>query len=301
MKHALLVVVLLIACAPFEDPAPPAVLRDRVTVPVFSPPAGFERLRFGLVPYLAPDTISAAHQRLASYLSKTLSVPVDVVVGDSYSDAIERVSRGEFDLVELSPYAYAKASARTKLRCLAQCIADGSATASGYIFVRDDSPRRTLGDLKGASVAFVDPASTSGYLYARKLLKEHGVDFKADLTHTEFLGNHEAVLLAVRDGRFDAGATFQGAFAELRRSKNVDPLTFRVIGKTPRTPRDIFCVSDTVPEVVAEAITRALLALDGRERAGREILGPLNLNGFRPADDAAYDGVRKVAVEIEAE
>jgi phosphonate transport system substrate-binding protein len=301
MRHVLLLVLAVGACAPFEDPAPPPALRDRVTVPVFAPPAGFERLRFGVVPYFAPDTISAAHQRLASYLSKTLSVPVDVVVGGSYSDSIERVARGEFDLVELSPYAYAKASARAKLRCLAQSIADGSATASGYIFVRDDSPRRTLADLKGASVAFVDPASTSGYLYARKLLKDQGIDFKTDLGRTEFLGNHESVLLAVRDGRFDAGATFQGAFAELRRSKNVDPLTFRVIGKTPRTPRDIFCVREAVPEVVAEAITRALLALDGRERAGREILGPLSLNGFRPADDAAYDNVRKVALEIEAE
>lgn len=296
--------VLLIAvtaCAPFDDPAPPATPRPRVSVPVFAPPAGFERLRFGLVPFLAKDTISAAHQRLASYLSRTLTVPVDVAVADSYSDAIERMVRGEYDLVELSPYAYAKASARVKLKCLAQTIADGSTTASGYIFVREDSPRRTMAELKGATFAFVDPVSTSGYLYARKLLKDNGLDFKTDLGRTEFLGNHEAVLLGVRDGRFDAGATYQGAFAALKRAKGVDPLTFRVIGKTPRTPRDILCVREDVPDVVAEAITRALLALDGRERAGREILGPLNLNGFRAADDHAYDEIRKVAAELEAE
>jgi len=41
-----------------------------------------------------------------------------------------------------------------------------------------------------------------------------------------------------------------------------------------------------------------MMALTGRDRAGREILGPLNLNGFVPANDKAYDEVRAVAAEL---
>lgn len=291
-------VVVLAACVPFEQRSPPSPPRVHPTLPAFHPPAGFERVRFGLVPFLSSHTISAAHAHLADYLSGALSVPVEVVVGDSYGDAIDRLVRGEFDLVELSPYTYAVATARVKLKCLVQSIADGSVTTSGYIFVREDSPRRTIGDLKGATFAFVDPMSTSGFLLARKLLSDNGIDYKTDLSRVEFAGNHEAVLLAVMEGRVDAGATYQGAFAALKRSRGVDPLTFRVIAKSARTPRDILCARADLPDEVTEGMTRALLAIDGRERAGREILGPLNLNGFQRADDSAYDEVRKIAAEF---
>jgi phosphate/phosphite/phosphonate ABC transporter binding protein len=290
--------MLVVGCAPSEDRSAPVTPRSRPSMPVFAAPVGFERVRFGLVPFLSSGTISAAHGQLAAYLSRALTVPVDVVVGDSYTDAIDRLARGEFELVELSPYAYALATQRVKLKCLVQSIADGSVTTSGYIFVREDSPRRTVADLKGATFAFVDPVSTSGYLFARKILKDNGIDYRKDLARTEFAGNHEAVLLAVMEGRVDAGATYQGAFAALKRSKGVDPLTFRIIAKSSRTPRDILCARADVPDAVVEAMTRALLALDGRSRAGREILGPLNLNGFQPADDSAYDEVRRVAAEL---
>lgn len=291
-------VVALGACQAPPERSPPAAPRAKPSRPVFTPPSGFERLRFGLIPFLAPGTMSEAHQKLGEYLSKTLGVPVEILVGDSYGDSVDRLARGEYDLVELSPLAYATATERVQLKCLVQAIADGAATASGYIFVRDDSSRKTLEDLRGGTMAFVDPMSTSGYLYPRKLLADRGLDPEKDFARVEFLGNHEAVLLAVMEGRVDAGATYQGAFSALKRSKGIDPLTFRVVAKTLRTPRDAFCVRPEVPDEVAEAIKQSLLALTGRDRAGREILGPLAINGFREADDAAYDEVRRIAKEL---
>ena len=300
-ERARLVAILVLSLLSCTEPPmvqPPPTRRVAPTPVVFSPPSGFTKLRFGLVPFLSAETMTASHKRMADHLAKSLSVPVELIVGDSYGDAIDRLQRGEFDLVELSPLAYAEASGRMKLRCVVQTIADGSATASGYIFVRDDSPRRTVEDLKGASFGFVDPMSTSGSLMAKKLLKDKGFDLERDLGKTEYLGNHEAVLLAVMEGRVDAGATYQGSFGALRRSKGVDPLTFRVIAKTPRTPRDIFCVRPDLPTEISDAITASLMPLSGRDRAGREILGPLNLNGFQPANDSAYDLVRAVAAEL---
>ena len=298
MRILIALSLLLVSCAEPEMVQPPPVKRVVPAPVVFSPPAGFTRLRFGLVPFLAADTMRASHKRLADHLAKTLSVEVELIVADSYSDAIDRLQRGEFDLVELSPLVYAEASGKMKLTCILQTIADGSATASGYIFVRDDSPRRTIEDLKGASFGFVDPMSTSGSLMAKKLLKDKGFDLDRDFGKTEYLGNHEAVLQAVLEGRVDAGATYQGSFGALRRSKGIDPLSFRVIAKTPRTPRDIFCVRPDLPEEISSAITAAMMPLSGRDRAGREILGPLSLNGFQPAHDEAYNLVREVAAEL---
>ncbi len=252
----------------------------------------------GLVPFLSKDTMLAANQKLAEYLSRALSVPVEVIVADDYGDAVERLARGEFELVMLSPLSYVEAAERVKLNCLVQTIADGSATASGYIFVREDSPRQTLEDLKGASFGFVDPMSTSGSLLAKKIFKERGLDVKRDFSRAEYLGNHEAVVLAVLDGRVEAGATYQGAFASLKRTHGVDPLSLRIIAKTPRTPRDILCLREEVPKEVGEAISAALLVLSGRDRAGREILAPMVLNGFQPANVEDYEPIRAAAREF---
>lgn len=297
-RLALAAAFALCACTEVEDVVADPAPRITPALPVFSPPSGFTKLRLGLVPFLSKETIAASHHRLADHLSKTLSVPVELVVADSYADAIDRMERGEFDLVELSPLVYVDATKRLKLKCLVQTIADGSATASGYIFVRDDSPRRTIEDLKGGSFAFVDPMSTSGSVLPKKVLRDKGLDWSKDFSRTEYLGNHEAVLLAVLEGRADAGATYQGSFGALRRSKGIDPLSFRVIAKTPRTPRDIFCVNPDMSTEISDAISASMLSLTGRDRAGREILGPLNLNGFRPADDRNYDELRAIAAEI---
>ncbi len=296
--RALLLLLAFTACQePEVKPAPPT---RKVGVPLqrFSPPAGFTKLRLGLVPFLSKETIAAANEKLAAYLSKVLSVPVEPIVADNYGDAVDRLERGEFDLVVLSPLSYVEASRRMKLNCLVQTIADGSDSASGYIFVRDDSPRRTLEDLKGASFGFVDPMSTSGSLLPKKLLRDNGWDLDKDLGTVEYLGDHEAVLLAVLEGRVEVGATYQGAFNALRKAHGVDPLSFRVVAKTPRTPRDIFCARTEVPREVTEELTAALLELSGRDRAGREILGPLNLNGFTPADTGRYELIRTVAMEL---
>jgi phosphonate transport system substrate-binding protein len=291
----LLGLVMLAACQAFDDRSPPAPIRARPSLPVFSPPRGFERLRFGVVPWLPAEELVQSHQRLAAYLSKSLGVPVEVQVAPSYTQAVEHVVAGDYDLVELSASAYVAAAGRAALGCLAQSIADGSVTTPGYLVVRDDTSRRQVKDLKGASMGFVDQLSTTGYLQARELIRTQGIDLERDLRRVEFFGNHEAVLLAVRDGRIDVGATFQGALNALKRYRGVDPLTFRIIAKAQRAPRDIFCVREGLPADVAEALTQALLALDGRERAGREILGPLDLNGFQAVDLHLYEEVRSLS------
>jgi ABC-type phosphate/phosphonate transport system substrate-binding protein len=95
----LLGLVGLLSCSEPPPVQPPPRLRAGLPTAVFSPPAGFTKLRFGLVPFLSAPTMIAAHKRLTDHLAKSLSVPVEVTVGDSYGDSIDRMQRGEFDLV----------------------------------------------------------------------------------------------------------------------------------------------------------------------------------------------------------
>ena len=47
-----------------------------------------------------------------------------------------------------------------------------------------------------------------------------------------------------------------------------------------------------------DALVRVFLSLSAREQKGREILAPLNMNGFFPANDHLYDGVRAAAAAV---
>lgn len=295
-----LLVFALGACTQSIEPAP---VKPRHVLPrqtTFTAPPGFTRLRMLVPPVLARESLEKSYARLNDYLSRALGVPVELVIADSYEDVVVRTRAGDFDVVMLSPHTYALAVESRPLPCLVQMIGDGSATAAGYIVVREDSPIRTLADLPGARFGFVDRASTSGFIYAVKVMLDSGIDPRKHLQSMEFLGNHEAVLLAVLEGRVDAGATYQGSLSSLKRSREIDPLSFRIIAKTERTPRDILCARPGLPESVREELRRLLMVLTVRDRVGRELLTPMSVNGFQPPDDAAYDGVRKVAAEIQA-
>ncbi|MDP3237196.1 MAG: phosphate/phosphite/phosphonate ABC transporter substrate-binding protein [Myxococcales bacterium] len=300
MRGLALGLLVLASCAQPIAPAPVRPRQAPVRQSIFAAPAGFTRLRMLVPPVLERESLEKSYAKLVDYLSRQLGVPVELVIGESYEDVVAKTAAGDFDVVMLSPYTYALAHEQRPLPCLVQMIGDGSATSAGYIVVREDSPIRSVADLPGARFGFVDRASTSGYIYAVKAMLDQGIDPKKHLGPIEFLGNHEAVLLAVLEGRIDAGATYQGSLVSLKRSKDIDPLSFRIIAKTERTPRDILCARPELPEVVRTEIQRLLMVLTVRDRVGRELLSPMSVNGFQPPDDAAYDGVRKVAAEVGA-
>jgi phosphate/phosphite/phosphonate ABC transporter binding protein len=287
-------------CAGCQAPAPPPRVREVEPPPAadFVPPEGFTRLRISFTPYLEPEKLVRSHQPLAEYLSAQLRVPVEITPADSYDHVGQLMREGKVDLGSFSPLSYVRARRQDPgMIPVVNFIAEGSATSAGYIVVRAGSGLDSLEALRGRSFAWVDPSSTSGYLFPRALMRQRGISPDAFFSRTAFLGNHEAALLAVHRGEFDATATYQGALPALRRSQGVDPLDFRIVAKTLRSPKDLFCARAGLPDAVVVQIRRALLAVSVRTEQGRRLLGPLQANGFILADEALYDEVREVEEE----
>jgi phosphonate transport system substrate-binding protein len=279
-------------------PTPPKLISKEAEQPPLPP--SVEKLRIGLVPITNPEALERNWSKLVGYLSARLKVPVELVMGADYDDAGKKLAANEVDLVAFSPYAYVRAGRHQKLTPLVTVVADGSQTAGSYILVRQDSKRQTFEDLKGASFGYVDKASTSGYLYPVKLMLDRGWDPKTAFSRTEFFGNHEAVLLAIHDGKVDAGATYFGAMKQLKEHRGIDPLSFRVVAKTERTPHDVIAMRADADERIGKAVIAALMRLSVRDEEGRELLTPLDMNGFYPAEEKLYDRVRAVSEEVEA-
>lgn len=303
-RGGLSIVLAAVALCACEAPRPVAPPRQAEPGPAedFRPPPGFTRLTISTTPYLDPDRLHDSFEPLAAYLKAKLQIDeVEIVTAKSYAHLGELMREGRVDIGSFSPLSFVRARREDRsMQPLVSFISDGSATSAGYVVVKTDGPLRTLEDLQKRSFAYVDPSSTTGFLYPQVLMRSKGINPDSYFSRTEFTGNHEASLLAVFEGKVDGAAIYQGALRALQRNRGIDPLNFRIVAKTMRTPKDIFCARAGLPPEVVTQIRRALLALSVRTGEGRRILTPMDVNGFIPADPSLYDAVGEVDAQFTA-
>ena len=150
-----------------------------------------------------------AYQRL---LSDTFKVPVKVFLAADYSGVIQGLAAGQLDMAGMGSASYATAWRESggKVEPLLTLVQDdGSDSYRSVLVVRADSGITGLAGLRGKSVAWADPQSTSGYLIPRYELRQQGIDPESGryFAKTAFAGGHEQGVIAVLHGQFDASAT----------------------------------------------------------------------------------------------
>lgn len=206
---------------------------------------------------------------------------IDVRIFPTYSEANSALVAGEVDFVRFGPASYVVAKQRNPdLILLAMEGHEGKKHFSGVIIVRDDSPIRTLADLRGKKIAFGDPTSTTGrYLSQGELIKA-GVLAK-DLAAYDYLGRHDKVVFAVASGAYDAGATNEGTFDKYAREKGL-----RELLRYP-CPTQAWIARSGLDAKTVNALRETLLAMKGPG------LGYIDRNGFQAASDSDYDELRK--------
>ncbi|MCP4869658.1 MAG: phosphate/phosphite/phosphonate ABC transporter substrate-binding protein [Proteobacteria bacterium] len=262
--------------------------------------AGISEIRWGLVPYIDADVVNEPYQAIVGHAEARLGVPMSIVVGEDYGAVRQAAVDGSVDIAVLPPYTYVSARAIDDgLYAFATHIAEGSPTYGAYIVVRDDAGVRDVADLRGRSFGFVDPLSTSGWLFPADRLLEAGLHPLRDVRPT-FVGAHDDVLDAVIAGELDAGACYSGAIVEAR-GRNPGASRLRVVAKSRRIPYEAYSARSGFPPIAAEAIGRLLAEISSRTPQGRERLASsLAINGFLPVQDDHYDVVRDVDERVRA-
>ncbi len=114
----------------------------------------------------------------------------------------------------------------------------------GVIFTRADHLRITgLRDLAGGSMVAVDRESLGGFQMAWGELAELGIDPWRDLARLEFAGTHDAVVLAVERGNYDAGTVRTDILEQMQAEGTIDLDDFRILN--PRSDPDFPFVHST--------------------------------------------------------
>jgi phosphonate transport system substrate-binding protein len=220
-------------------------------------------------------------------------------VASDYAGVVEALRSRRVDLAFVHPVGYVLANREAGCQILVRDVWQGRVAYTAKFFVRKGSGIERLEDLRGRTIAFVDPASSSGYIYPMVLLMKSGLvrdrDPKTFFKEALFAGTHEAALHSVVHGRVDAAASFDKApDLHLKDPALIARLTW--VAETPEIPEAGICARPGLPPEPLARVRRALLAIKAPEHAG--LLKQLyDIDGFVEASDQDYQPVRD-AVEL---
>lgn len=256
-----------------------------------------EILRLGLVPFETGEELLRDIQPLLDVIEKGMAMEVRPTVAADYTGVVEAFKNKQLDVAFLSPASYVLAKQEANVRIIVKSQRNGSPYYYGAIIVRDDSPIREIKDLKGKQFSFGDPISTTGHIFARKLMLEAQLNPDTDLDKVIYSGSHDATILAVLNKKVDAGATYaddnQGkSNAWSRFLKAEDAKKIRVLKYTEPIPSDSICVSQEFPEEQTQRLQKTILDYS-QSPEGKALIKKLyHFDGYVAANDADYQSIR---------
>ena len=246
-------------------------------------------LRIGVHPYLPELFIKQRFMPLVKYLSRLLERPVVLSVSPDYRSHIQRIAAGELDIAYMGPASYVKlVDEFGPFPLIARQLVLGEPVFNGVLIIRADANIGSVEELRGQTFAFGDPSSTMSHLLPRYVLLQAGIGLD-DLGGHDFVGNHQAVALAVLRGDFDAGAVKQEVFASYRRRG------LQLLALTPSISEHLFVATKAMPEAELEELQQLFFGLDD-SGPGRKVLRSIkrSVTGMGPVTDADYDTLRAI-------
>jgi len=178
---------------------------------------GVRELRIGL---LSDENQADRLARTRGYrdlLSAHFGVPARIFEAADYSGVMQGFAARQLEISNMGALVYARIRLDTNgnIEPLVVALAeDGSASYHAMMYVRSDTNIRRLDDMRGRSLAWADPNSTSGFLVPRSELREAGINIDSYFSRTGFAGGHEQAIVAVLNRQYDAGVTASSALGE---------------------------------------------------------------------------------------
>jgi len=251
-------------------------------------------LHLVLTPSQKPTDLMLAGEAFGAALGKLVGVPIRVTVASDYAAVVEALRNRTADLAFVHPAGYVLANREAKAMIVAKDQWHGNTSYTSRVYVRKELGIKTLEELRGKTIAFVDPSSTSGYVYPMVMLIEKGLvrnkDPKTFFKDFVFSGSHDAGLQALLNGHVDAFASFDQAREQyLKDPAQRERLTW--VAESAPIPEGGICARDGLDPALFAKVRTALLSMKGP--AYTPILNKLyDIDGFEPAEDREYEPVR---------
>lgn len=260
-----------------------------------------DTLVMGFVPLVDADKLVESLEPLSEMLTESMGREVKEFTATNYVGVVEGLGSGQVDFGIIPPFAYALANKESGAEVILTALDDKG--TSGYysvILTRNDSGIESLEDLRGKNIAFVDPSSTSGYLFPGALLIENGIDLENDITY-QYSGGHDKSLQLLLNGDVDAIATFEHILTRYEEEFPGASEEIKEIAKTELIPGVSVTVSADMDEETKAKLKETLLGLDQMPGAKELMADLFNIHGFAETSAYDYEVIRKTAEVMDVE
>lgn len=203
-------------------------------------------------------------------MSEYIGIEVEEMEGADYAVGIEALKSEKLDIMLVSPMSYYQAKERANIEPLVTTTSMGNEPyKTAFITHADNKDINDLSDLKDKTFAFVDPASSSGYMYPKaKLVTELDLDpeqlenpgyfFKT----VAYSGKHDTSLMGVTMGDYDAAAVAKQTIRSLDEAGIIDADDVKVIGETDEIPNAAYIMRENLPTDLKAKIKEFYLQYD---------------------------------------
>ncbi|MBF4630968.1 phosphate/phosphite/phosphonate ABC transporter substrate-binding protein [Clavibacter michiganensis subsp. phaseoli] len=268
-------------------------------------------LVFGAVPDQAGS--DSNNKPLEDYIAKETGLAVEYYPTADYTALIAAAVAGKVDLMSSGALQYVMATNKgAEIEPVAATLTSAEVTDPGYYseaIVPKGSSITDLAGAKGKTVCFVDPNSTSGFLFGLQQLQKAGLGVDSSGTDANgnptfadftpyFAGAHDKSAQAVASGQCDVGFAEDSVAEPLAASGQVT-----VIGKA-YVPGGPLSISSTLPADVKAKLTAALQGAtpDAIQAAGITLTDGFSKGyfGAQPEDASYYSGIADLCESIPA-
>jgi len=228
---------------------------------------------------------------LTKYLSAKSELSITFRASPNLDSAVDDLGAGRTQIAYLTPVAYLQAREKYGVVPLVAPLTNGQPTFALVIGVKNDSPFKSVDDLKGKRFAFGDEKA----LLQKASVEAMGIKV-TDFSKIAYLKHYDNIAKAVLNGDFDAGI-LKDTVAEDFKSKGI-----RVLKSSEQLPSYVFAVDKNTPPETVGKLKAAFLALKRGTPAHNATLDGFNkgYDGFVATSDSAYDIIRKLTAPYKA-
>ncbi|MCL4492127.1 MAG: phosphate/phosphite/phosphonate ABC transporter substrate-binding protein [Nitrospirae bacterium] len=269
----------------------------------FSGYAYAAELTIGLIPEQNVFKQKERYKPLGEYIEKKTGIKIKFTILSRYGNIIERFTSEKMDGAFFGSFTGALAIQKLGVEPIARPVnLDNASTYCGYIFVRKDSRIKTVHDMKGKRLVFVEKATTAGYAYPMSYFKEHGInDINTYFKEYYFAGSHDAAIYAVLNKKSDIGCAKHSMFDRVARRDPRIEKELTILVKSPDVPSNGLGVRRDLSAAVKTQLRKVLLGMD-KDPEGKEVLKKFEAIGFLPTTKEDYkpvfDIARKAGIDI---
>ncbi|MBI4681565.1 MAG: phosphate/phosphite/phosphonate ABC transporter substrate-binding protein [Nitrospirae bacterium] len=260
-------------------------------------------LTIGLIPEQNVFKQMKKYKPLGDYIEKKTELKIKFIVLPRYGNIIESFEKKHMDGAFWGSFTGAMAIKKLGIRPIARPVnPDGNSTYTGYIFVHKYSVIDSVDRMRHSIIAFVDKATTAGYVYPVAYLREHGVaDIKSFFKEFYFTGSHDAAIYAVLNKEAEIGCAKNTIFDKLALEDPRVKEDLKIIATSPAVPSNGLAMKNNIAADIKKRLQKVLLEMDG-DPEGKEVLKEFGAIKFVETTENDYapvfDLARKAGIDL---